>query len=306
MPAKNFQDGLNALRRDNRSSAAQVASHALDLLIDTLGDSMAGSAGGYRQWLVQISRQLMAAQPAMAMLFRLVNDMLWACHAATTGPQMRQQALGFLQGYRAQSAVTFEALAAHAAEALEPYRVIMTYSNSSSVARTLIALKGRRRPPRGICSEARPILEGQALASELAWAGLHVTVGIDMALFGWLPEAEVLVLGADSLMATGVVNKLGTAPLVRAAAALELPRIVVCTTDKFLPNDYAAAHMLRLGAPEEIMPVSNDNIVVQNSYFDITPLDLFTQVITERGPLVGGALTDALARIRTYPGLRGR
>ena len=266
---------------------------------------MPAGAISYKRWLLRISRELVAAQPAMALLFRLVNDMLWATDGAMAAGDMRQTALDFMQAHRASTVGSLDVLADHAVEHLRGHATIMTYSRSATVIRVLTSLSERRSALRVFCGEGRPMLEGQTLASELAWAGVDVTVGVDMALFGWLPEVSSLLIGADSLMADGLVNKLGTSALMRRAHDLEIPRVVVCTTDKFLPNDYSVRYNLREGDADEIMPVSNENITVRNPYFDVTPLDLVSVVVTEKGVFAGAALEGELATIRTYPGLRG-
>jgi translation initiation factor 2B subunit (eIF-2B alpha/beta/delta family) len=305
MAKERWQTRIEELREDNRSGASEIASQALDLLIDAVGDSVPASAISYRRWLLRISRDLVAAQPAMALLFRLVNDMLWAADEPVSAEEMRRAALDFLQAHRASSAESLDALAMHAGEYLKRQSAVMTHSRSATVLGVLTRLKELRGSLRVYCGEGRPMLEGQTLASELAWAGIEVVIGVDMALFSWLPEAQSLLVGADSLMADGLVNKLGTHALMHRAYELEIPNIVVCTTDKFLPNDYVVRHSLREGAAEEIMPVSNDNITVRNPYFDVTPLDLVSAVITEKGVLAGLALDDELEAIQTYPGLRG-
>lgn len=302
MTDRRWESEIEQLRRDNRSGAEEIANRALELLIDAIGDSLPDGAISYRRWLLHIGREIVAAQPSMGGLFRLVNNMLWACHGAMGGEQIRQNALAFLQEYRARVGSDLETLAQIAADYLAKYPVIMTYSRSATVLRALTTMAGHEQI-RVLCSEGRPMFEGQTLASELGWAGIEVTVGIDMALFGWLPQTEALVLGADSLSDSGLVNKIGTAQLVRAAVERDIPRIVLCTSQKFLPSDYLIEQNLRVGDAEQIMPAS-ENVTVSNTYFDITPLDLISVVITEKGPLVGGRLTEELARIRTYPGLR--
>ncbi len=306
MPRTPWRTALDQLRRDNRSGASEITLDALHMLVDAVGDSVPGSAGAYQKWLVRTSRELVAAQPAMASLFRLVNDMLWEVDAAGTGERMRQAALTYLQDYQARTEAALEALAQSAVEFLAHYTTVMTYSRSSTVARVLRALRQGNRNLRVYCSEGRPALEGQALASELAWAEVDVTLGVDMALFGWLGEVRALVVGADSLSASGLVNKIGTAPLMRAAAERGLPRIVLCTGLKLLPGDYVLQQGLRAGNPEEIMPVSSKRLAVRNVYFDVTPLDLVSTVITERGPLPHAELLAELSGLRTYPGLRGK
>lgn len=306
MARTEWQKSIEELRRDNRSGSMEIEARALDLLVDAIGDSVPRGAASYRQWLLRISREVVSAQPSMAVLFRLVDDMLWACHDAGPAEQTRLGALGFLQEHQARKQAALDAVIAAAAEHLASYRTIMTYSRSSTVSSALVAMAGSGCRVRVFCSEGRPMFEGQTLASELAWAGAEVTLGIDMALFGWLPEVNALVLGADSVSVSGVVNKIGTAELVRAAAELEIPRIVLCTTSKFLPNDYFLDRSMRSGDPEEIMPVSGENLTVRNVYFDITPLGLISTVISEGGALDHARLTEELSQIRIYPGLRGR
>mgnify|MGYP005836535669 CR=1 FL=1 len=297
---------LEKLRRDNRSGAAEIAEQALHLLIDVIGDSVPAGVISYRNWLIRISRELVAVQPSMGILFRLVNDMLWACDEAMNAEAMRQGALQFLQSYQERSQAALQALTEHAAQVLARYPVLMTYSRSSTVLNALTAMSERGWHGRVLCGEGRPMLEGQSLANELAWVGVDVTLGIDMALFGWLPEANAIVVGADSLAMAGVINKIGTAALMRAATETELPCIVLCTTQKFLPNDYLVGSNLRSGDPEEIMPISSKNITVRNVYFDVTPLELVTTVITEKGPLEGEQVREELEQLHTYPGLRGK
>jgi len=297
---------LDQLRKDNRSGAAEITLNALHMLIDVVGDSVPGSAEAYRKWLVRTGRELVAAQPTMASLFRLVNDMLWEVSSAVTGERTRQAALTYLQSYQARNEAALDGLVQHAVEFLARHTSVMTYSRSSTVARVLRTLREGNRNLHVYCSEGRPVLEGQALASELAWAEIDVTVGVDMALFGWLSEVRALVVGADSLSVSGLANKVGTAPLMQAAAERDLPRVVLCTTAKLLPSDYVLEQGVRSGDPEEIMPVSSKHLTVRNVYFDITPLDLVSTVITERGPLQHAELLEELSGLHTYPGLRGK
>ena len=312
MPKSVWDTGLAEIRQDNRSGSAEIESRALGLLIGAIGDRLPDcTVQHYRRELLRLSRELVAAQPAMAAVFGLVNDMLWASDPATHAEEMRQRALAFLQERQICSQQQLTDVAERAAGHLGQYSTLMTYSRSSTVEHALVLWAERKRRersrPRLYCSEARPMLEGQTLASEMAWAGLEVTVGIDMALFGWLPETEALVVGADSLSVHGLVNKLGTAPLVRAAEIQGIPRIVLGTSSKFLPSDYVLQQALRSRNSGEIMPEPDDrHLSVSNVYFDITSLTSVSMVIAESGILEHAELLVALDRVRTYPGLLGR
>ncbi len=311
MARNRWEEGLAGLREDNRSGSAEIEARALNLLIDTIGDStptgaLTGTALAYRRWLLRISRELVAAQPAMAVLFRLANDMLWASDRAVRAEEARLFALDFLQRRQAAVADEMERLVGYAADYLKRFDRVMTYSRSSTVWRALSLQPARKHELTVYCSESRPMLEGQTLASELGWAGLEVILGIDMALFGWLRDVQALVVGADAISTSGVLNKIGTAPLVEAAASQDVPRIVLSTTSKFLPGEYLLEQGLRGGDPTEVMPVPNKNVRIVNVYFDITPLEKISLVITEEGLLEYAAIVDRLQRVQTYPGLLGR
>jgi len=304
MPRSQWDSRINDLRLDNRSGAAEIAVHALDLLIDAVGDSLPAGAISYKRWLLQISRQVMSAQPSMGVLFRLVNDMLWACDAAASSTEMRQMALDYLQDYRMRSGASLLHLRDHALAALGRHTTLMTFSRSSTVFQVLSGMAQKHRL-HVYCGEGRPMLEGQTLASELGWAGITVTMGVDMALFGWLDQVELLLLGADSIGQAGIINKLGTAPLAKMAFERDIPCYVFCSSEKLLPNDYMVGQTLQSGQPDEIMPSGNRNVTVSNVYFDLTPLEYVTSVITEEGVHSIDQLRDRLAQLKTYPGLRG-
>ena len=215
MDRSRWQAQIARVRRDNRSGAAEIAAEALGLLTDVVRGSQPDSTVSYRQWLVQISHDVIAAQPSMGVLFRLVNDMLWACHEATGSEEIREGVLSYLWSFHTQTEAALEALVASSCVHLGSYSTIMTYSRSSTVVRVLTAMAERGCKARVYCSEGRPMLEGQTLANELGWAGLDVTMGVDMALFGWLSDTRALLVGADSVSVSGLVNKIGTTQLQR-------------------------------------------------------------------------------------------
>jgi translation initiation factor eIF-2B subunit delta len=181
----------------------------------------------------------------------------------------------------------------------------MTYSRSATVLQALLDL-GRRNPSlRVYCGEGRPNYEGQLLALDLGGAGVAVTLGIDMALFDWLPEVGALVVGADSVSHEGIVNKVGTRELMVAAAQREIPCIVLASTDKFLPNEYSVSQTLRGGDPDEVMGPAK-NVTILNPYFGVTPPYLVSVLVTEQGPMPMHTVLEQLAALRIYPGLMGR
>jgi translation initiation factor eIF-2B subunit delta len=306
MLALRWRQRIDSLVKDTRLDARGFMFEATSLLIDAIADSVPDSRDDYRAWLVRQGRALIAAGRHPAGLFRLVNGMLWAAHDALSGQGMRMLALQFLQAYHEHSADRLEQVAQAAAPVLSSYRALMTLSRDLTVQRTLLVMGEQDLARPVFLGEGRPQLEGTMMATELAWAGLDVTLGVDVALFGWLSEVGALVLGAESLSRRGLLARLGTATLARAVVQEEKPVYVLCSEHDFMPAEFLIGRALAGGSPDEILPDAHERITVRNPYWDLTPLDLITAVITERGPLAGDELAQSLQSVQVYPGLVAR
>ena len=144
-----------------------------------------------------------------------------------------------------------------------------------------------------IACETRPYLQGARLtAYELMQEGIPCTLITD-SMAGHLMsrgEVDVVVVGADRIAANGdVVNKIGTYPLAVLAKRHGIPFYVAAplsTFDPKIPNgsripieerpaDEVTGYRGSRWAPE--------GVAVRNPAFDVTPAELITGIITERG-----------------------
>ncbi|GAB3475995.1 S-methyl-5-thioribose-1-phosphate isomerase [Amycolatopsis cihanbeyliensis] len=144
-----------------------------------------------------------------------------------------------------------------------------------------------------LVDETRPLLQGARLTAwELAEAGIAYRVLPDGAAATAMAQGMVdcVLVGADRIAANGdVVNKVGTYGLALAAAAHEVPFLVVAptsTVDTSLPDGTAIEIEQR--SPEEVTrfagePVAPEGAAAFNPAFDLTPARLVTAVITEHG-----------------------
>ncbi|MHB1295584.1 MAG: eIF2B alpha/beta/delta subunit family protein [Anaerolineae bacterium] len=293
-----------ALADDHISGAAEIEARAPLLLRQAIEEPGLGAPAGHDRRLVELARALAAAQPAMAGLFRLANDLLWACEDARGDSARQRRALQFLTAWEEHSATADARLVQAGVDYLAGYPALLTHSRSSTVVAVLQGMAQAGMRPRVYCGESRPLCEGHALARELAGVGLKVILGTDMALFNWLPEVDALVLGADSLSPAGLVNKVGTCALTRIAADLGKPCIVLTRTTKFLPGERVLDHTAWNGPPNEVAPPDAlAGAEVRNVVFDRTPLALLSMVICEEGPLDASALKGRLAGLRQHPAL---
>jgi methylthioribose-1-phosphate isomerase len=138
-------------------------------------------------------------------------------------------------------------------------------------------------------------MQGSRLTAwELAQAGIDVTVLADNMAASLMREGRVdlVIVGADRIAANGdVANKIGTYPLALAARHHELPFYVAApwstvdlstSTGHEIIIEHRAGEELRRGFEA---PVSPDNVAVYNPAFDVTPAELVTAFITDRGVL---------------------
>src|SRR6185436_16276155 len=81
------------------------------------------------------------------------------------------------------------------------------------------------------------------------------------------------------------LNKSGTRMLAATANQQGTPLYVVASRDKFVNHAVAASLRLREGQAAEIWDGSPAGVTVRNPYFEPTPLDLVTAVISDAGVL---------------------
>jgi translation initiation factor 2B subunit (eIF-2B alpha/beta/delta family) len=161
-----------------------------------------------------------------------------------------------------------------------------------------------------VCSESRPMGEGVALARRLAHVGITTHLTTDAALQGWMDRADLLLVGADAVLSGGVVNKVGTEPLLRAARRAKVPSYVLADTTKWLPEGLAKLWRSREEMAGEIIRLRHPNLRVENRYFDCSPPSLLTGVVWEGGVAHPTDLRRRLAALETsqrlIAALRGR
>jgi translation initiation factor 2B subunit (eIF-2B alpha/beta/delta family) len=279
--------GLKRLTEDAESGASELVPLALEVL-------RRGAEQG-AETLVEAARAVCRAQPSMAPIWR-------AAAAALEHPGEAADALAlFAQRWqRAGAALRRVARDVFAVPPGTPFR-LATYSYSGTVigvARDLAAVCRLTVS----CAEGRPRHEGRRLAKALAEAGIGVEFFTDAALASALPGADALILGADAISPTWVLNKCGSLALAAAANLAGVPVFVLATRDKFLPSALADRLSIREHAPHEVWAAPAPAIRVRNPYFERVPLDLVTAVVTDGGQLGVGMVEEACRA--AVPGLR--
>ncbi len=279
---------LEEIRRDNTSGAVALAAKAARELAEWAACSRSFDE------LIRVGRELVRAQPRMAPLVNLVAAVLEA------GPRASEAARAFQR--RLEEAT--QAVARHAASLIADGDVVLTHSFSSTVLASLREAQQSGRCFSVIATESRPMREGVFLARELAAMSVPVRLIVDAAAALALAEARLVLVGADAVCVEGLVNKIGTRILALAAAQQGVPMYALATGDKFLPAGYRLPPE-EPHAASEVLEEEAPGVSIVNYYFELTPLELFTGIVSEDGVLPPAEVRERLACKALDPALLG-
>jgi methylthioribose-1-phosphate isomerase len=183
-------------------------------------------------------------------------------------------------------------MARHAAELFAPGTRALTHCNAGGLATggygsavgALRAAFERGLLERVLVDETRPLLQGSRLTAwELERVGIPHAVIADSAAASMMAQGEVdlIVTGADRIARNGdTANKIGTYSLAVLARHHELPLYVVAPTSTV---DRATATGAGIPIEERDPAEVTARFEARNPAFDLTPADLITAIVTERG-----------------------
>ena len=173
------------------------------------------------------------------------------------------------------------------------------YGTSLAVVRAAVE-QGKRISV--ISTETRPLLQGSRLtAFELAHDKIPVKVIVDSAAAQMMARGMVnkILVGADRILKTGhVTNKIGTLPIALSAkfygvpfyAAAPVSTVDMATDPSMVVIEERNQREVLYIAGRRVAP---RNVEALNPAFDVTPPELVTGIVTDRG-VAGPPFVDSL------------
>ncbi len=215
---------------------------------------------------------------------------------ASLGDELRQEADAILR----EELEAAHKIGRYGAALIEDEDTVLTHCNAGALATagygTALAVvrsaveQGKRVSV--IATETRPLLQGSRLtAFELARDGIPVRVIADSAAAQLMAQGVVdkIVVGADRILATGhVTNKIGTLPIALAAKFYGVPFYVAAPASTLdLVTDVSRV-VIEERDQREVLLIGGRrfaprNVEALNPAFDITPPELVTGIVTDRG-----------------------
>ena len=181
--------------------------------------------------------------------------------------------------------------------------VIMTHCNAGALATVsygtaLGVIRSAKESGKKIsvfATETRPVMQGSRLtAFELVHDGIDVSLIPDTAVGHLMANNMIdkVIVGADRILKTGhVFNKIGTYQVALLANSHNIPFYVAAPLSTFdLKQDNPDKIVIEERSVEEVVKIGGKRIApkgvrVFNPAFDLTPPNLITGIITEKGVL---------------------
>ena len=233
------------------------------------------------------ARLLVAARPTAVNLGWAVDRVLGA-----NDPVAEAEAI------HREDAEMCRAIGANGVGLIDEGSAVLTHCNAGALA---VSALGTATAPlylahdagvrfRVLVDETRPLLQGARLTAwELLQAGLDVTLICDSMVSHLMSEGDVnlVIVGADRVTANGdVVNKIGTRGIAIASRYHRIPFHVAFPSSTFDANTATGADVAieQRDASEVTGSVrAAPGVRVRNPAFDVTPAELVTSWITDRG-----------------------
>src|SRR5580700_579790 len=269
--------------------------------------------------VTEVADYLATSRPTAVNLFWALDRMrdVVTAHPDLSGPELVARLLEEARQIEQEDCEMCAAIGRHGAELLVDGTGVLTHCNAGSLATAgdgtalsvIYAAVRQGKRLHVFVDETRPLLQGARLTSwELTQRGIPATLLCDSAA-GWIMregKIQAVVTGADRIAANGdTANKIGTYSVAHLARAHGIPFYVAAPTSTFdlsapdgrsIPIEERSSTEVTRPFGRQTAPLA---IGARNPAFDVTPAELITALITERGliqPVTREAIRQAVGK----------
>jgi methylthioribose-1-phosphate isomerase len=267
--------------------------------------SKAADFSSFMKELDKVVRYLGSARPTAVNLFWALEKMRSCALKNSKRPvaaikkQLLNEALKVIE----EDKRVCRGMAAYGARLIKNGDVILTHCNAGALATAdygtalgvLYRAKADGKKFKVYADETRPLLQGARLTAwELEKHGIDVTLICDNMAAALMAQGKIdkIFVGADRIASNGdTANKIGTYNLAVLAHYHKIPLYVVAPVSTF---DFAIKSGSQIPIEErshkEVTEIGGrliapKNVKAYNPAFDVTPSELITAIVTEKGIL---------------------
>nr|AQX44137.1 hypothetical protein [Apostasia odorata] len=312
---RNTVDGWNAIREMVVRGAPAIAiAAALSLAVELFHLNFDGTPANAATFIVKKLEYLVSSRPTAVNLAdaatKLQNLVLKTSETASGADVVFQAYFDAVEDMIADDVRTNMAIGFHGAKIIKSQMndgkriCVLTHCNTGSLATAgygtalgvIRALHADETLEIAYCTETRPFNQGSRLtAFELVHDKIPATLIADSAAAALMKTRRIgaVIVGADRIASNGdTANKIGTYSLALCALHHGVPFYVaapITSIDLSLPSGDQI--IIEERSPKELLcadgglgkQVAASGIGVWNPAFDVTPANLITAIITEKG-----------------------
>lgn len=270
----------------------------------------------FAKTLFTICDRLAATRPTAVNLFWAIERMKQKLVALRAEPiaSIKAALMKESQAILEEDIALCKAIGRHGAGLIQTGQTVLTHCNAGALATAgygtalgvIRAACEQGKNVQVIADETRPVLQGARLTAwELMQDQIPVTLITDNMAGSLMRQGKIhlCVVGADRIAANGdVANKIGTYSVAVLAKAHGIPFYVAAPYSTIdLKTKSGADIPIEQRNPLEVttihgsQPIAPTGVAVYNPAFDVTPAELISGIITERGVFKPSELAQRFA-----------
>jgi eIF-2B alpha/beta/delta-like uncharacterized protein len=278
---------INEIRNDKIHGASELARQSLGIIKTSAEKTLANDVNHFYLEQEELYRKLVSIRPSMASIYnaitRLRNGLMK--EQPDDIETLRQLTVSLSEDLIRTSLQATSSIAEHTTKIIYDEDIIFTHSYSSTVIEALKEAATKHNI-QVVVTRSGAGRTGEKTVSILSAAGVPVTFIDDSAAGSYIKRCNKVLVGADRICRDGgLVNGVGTCAVSLIARKDRISFYVLCETLKFDSRLKSSEVEIEEKEPSEVvlpgvLPV---DVKVANPYFDITPLEFISGIITEDG-----------------------
>lgn len=293
MIAPKVKEIVKKIKNLEIQGARNIAKSAIEAIIYQLKASKATKKSELYRELVEAAKFISSSRPTEPMMRNLISDAIrFSFMQIKTKPEMSIKDLKKVIEKEASTYVkkmenSKKLIAEYGSKIIKDGSDIITYCHSSTVIEILKKAKSKGKEFKVYALETRPRFQGRITAKELAENGINVTLAVDGAMNMLMKKADLCIVGADAITATGdLINKIGTSTLAHIARMHDVSFYSAAELYKFSPLTlFGYREEIEERDLSEVWENPPKKVKIINPAFDATAARYINGYITEFGIL---------------------
>jgi ribose 1,5-bisphosphate isomerase len=282
-------DGIKTMRIRGASLIAKSAAQALRIA----AERYSWDAGGFKPYITKVANLLLQTRPTAVSLPNAVYYVLNRTLSSSVS-EARETAIKSSDEFIRMVDESHRRIMEYGSKLIQDEYVVFTHCHSTAVVDIILQAFREGKRVEVINTETRPLFQGRITLRELAKNGVKVTHVPDSAVRHFIKNANIVIVGADTITSDGyLVNKVGTSHLALAAWEAGIPFYSAAEFIKFSPASLEGGEVvIEFRSASEVLDVYPGGLAdelrrlgveVLNPAFDFTPPELITAFITNLG-----------------------